>query len=216
MFIPGIYAGDVYKYSVKNSNGNIVYKSDPYGNFFEIRPKNATIIYDTDDYKWTDVIWMRKREDADIYNAPLNIYELHLGSWMKCENERYLTYRELAGRLVEYIKYMGYTHVEFLPVMEQPFDGSWGYQVTGYFAPTSRYGKPGDFKYLVDMLHKNDIGVILDWVPKDSHGLAYFDGALYMNIMTIYVVNTLSGVQMYLTMKEMKLRTFLFLTYFFG
>ena len=179
LFIPEISTGDIYKYSVKNSVGDIVCKSDPYGNFFEVRPKNATVVYNTDDYSWSDKVWLKKRETMDIYNMPLNIYELHLGSWIGCDN-RYLTYRELADKLVEYVKYMGYTHVEFMPVMEHPFDGSWGYQVTGYFAPTSRYGTPIDFKYLIDTLHKNEIGVILDWVPahfpRDSHGLAYFDG----------------------------------------
>ena len=152
----------------------------------EKRPQNASIVYDLGVYRWKDAKWIKQRETSDPYRSPMNIYEVQLGSWMRVpeEENRFLTYRELADKLVKYVKKMGYTHIELLPVSEYPFDGSWGYQVTGYYAPTSRYGEPDDFRYFVDCCHQKGIGVIVDWVPghfpKDANGLARFDGtALY-------------------------------------
>ncbi len=186
LFIPGVKEFDIYKYHVKWQNGFVVEKTDPYGNFTELRPNNASIVYDAGGYCWNDEKWIDFRETNDIYNLPMNIYEVHLVSCMRVpeEGERFLTYIELAEKLVEYVKEMNYTHVEFMPLTEYPFDGSWGYQVTGYYAPTSRYGTPKDFMYLIDTLHQNNIGVIMDWVPahfpRDMNGLARFDGtALY-------------------------------------
>ncbi|MCL2399548.1 MAG: 1,4-alpha-glucan branching protein GlgB [Defluviitaleaceae bacterium] len=184
IFIPGIGAGDNYKFEVKALNNNIQLKSDPYSNFNELRPGSASIVYDIDRYKWQDEKWFVSRDNKDPLAGPINIYEVHLGSWQRGDDGRFLTYVELANKLVPYVKKMGYTHVELMPATEYPFDGSWGYQVTGYFAPTSRYGTPDEFMALVDAFHQNDIGVFMDWVPahfpKDAHGLAYFDGtALY-------------------------------------
>ena len=188
LFIPGLKEYDKYKYRIKTSDGRNVLKFDPYAAFSEVRPKNASVVYNIDGYKWHDQKWLEKRENTDRYNSPINIYEVHLGSWCHITDdngtERSLTYREAAEHLVKYVKKMGYTHIEFLPLTEYPFDGSWGYQVTGYYAPTSRYGEPKDFMYLIDTCHKNGIAVIMDWVPahfpKDEFGLARFDGtALY-------------------------------------
>lgn len=186
LFIPGVRAGDLYKYEIKFKGGMVGLKSDPYGFYSEVRPDNASIVYDLDKYVWTDGDWMESRELNK--DKPMAVYELHLGSFMKPEDGReFYNYRELAPLLIKYVKEMGYTHVELMPVMEHPFDGSWGYQVTGYYAPTSRYGTPEDFRYLIDLLHCSGIGVILDWVPahfpKDSFGLARFDGtALYEHL----------------------------------
>ena len=183
LFIPGIGLGETYKYEIKDRNGKFFIKSDPYGFQYEKRPKTASVVADINSYQWNDTVWLEKRRHADTLQEPISIYEVHLGSWKKkYENEDgFLSYRELAHDLVEYVKYMNFTHVELLPVAEHPLDASWGYQVTGYFAPTSRFGTPADFQYFVDHCHKNDIGVILDWVPahfpKDDHGLAYFDGS---------------------------------------
>ncbi len=186
IFIPGLKEFDIYKYHVKFQDGRIVEKTDPYGNFTELRPDKASVIYDINGFEWHDDEWIKRRETEDVYNLPVNIYEVHIGSWMRVpeEGDRFLTYSELSDKLVKYVKEMNYTHVEFMPVMEYPFDGSWGYQVTGYYAPTSRYGTPKEFMKLVDTLHKNNIGVIMDWVPahfpRDENGLARFDGtALY-------------------------------------
>ncbi len=186
LFVPGLCQGDIYKYAVKDYKNQVVNKIDPYGNFFEVRPDTATVVFDINEYEWKDSKWIEERESSDKYNRPVNIYEVHLGSWMRVpeEGNRFLSYKELGDKLVEYVKDMNYTHVELLPVTEYPFDGSWGYQVTGYYAPTSRYGNPLEFKAFVDKLHQNGIGVIMDWVPahfpKDAHGLARFDGtALY-------------------------------------
>ena len=186
MFIPGLKEGDKYKYRVKAQNNNVTDKCDPYGNYAEVRPKTANIVYDINKYKWNDSDWIDYRKNTDFNCRPMNIYEIHLGSWMRVpeEDNRSLTYAEAADKIVAYVKDMGYTHIELLPVEEHPFDGSWGYQVTGYYAPTSRFGEPVDFKLFVDKCHQNNIGVILDWVPahfpKDSFGLARFDGtALY-------------------------------------
>lgn len=180
-FIPDLSEGEMYKFAVKWKNGNAMEKADPYAFYSEIRPKSASIVHDIDKYRWNDDAWIAERESRNSLNSPISIYEVHLGSWrVPEEGERYLTYRELAHRLVEYVKDMGYTHIELLPVTEHPLDASWGYQTIGYFSPTSRFGTPEGFMYLVDYCHQNGIGVILDWVPahfpKDMHGLARFDG----------------------------------------
>ena len=179
-FIAGIGEGTLYKYHIASRhNGFHVEKSDPYAFHCETPPRTASVVWDLA-YEWGDREWMQKRAAANSLSAPWTIYEVHLGSWRRGENNRYLTYRELAHALGDYIIETGFTHVELMPVMEHPFYGSWGYQVTGYFAPTSRYGTPQDFMYLIDHLHQRGIGVILDWVPShfpsDEHGLAYFDG----------------------------------------
>ncbi len=181
-FLPGLGEGVSYKYHIESRyNGYKVDKADPYAFFNEVPPRTASIVRDID-YRWGDEPWMRTRQDRNSLRGPMSIYEMHIGSWMRVpdQDNRPLGYRELAPRLAEYVMRLGFTHVEFLPVMEHPFYGSWGYQVTGFFAPTSRYGTPQDFMYLVDYLHQQGIGVILDWVPShfptDEHGLAYFDG----------------------------------------
>ncbi len=185
-FVPGVTKGAAYKYRVRSRvNGYEIDKADPYGFHHQTPPETASVVWDLA-YEWRDSEWMRTRGTRQSLNAPISIYEVHLGSWMRVpeEENRSLTYREIAGKLAEHCAQMGFTHVEFLPVMEHPFYGSWGYQVTGYFAPTSRYGTPQDFMYLVDTLHQRGIGVIIDWVPShfpsDAHGLGFFDGtALY-------------------------------------
>jgi 1,4-alpha-glucan branching enzyme len=181
-FVAGIGAGTLYKYYIVSRYHNYsVEKADPFAFSSEIPPKTASIVCDLD-YEWGDETWMKKRRDRNALDAPISIYEVHPGSWRRIpgEGNRYLTYRELAPELVEYLHETGFTHVEFLPIMEHPFYGSWGYQTTGYFAPTSRYGTPQDFMFLIDYLHRHDIGVILDWVPShfpnDEHALAFFDG----------------------------------------
>ena len=181
-FIPGLGKGEVYKYFITSKFNNYkVEKSDPYARRTETPPKTASVVWESG-YEWRDRSWLDKRYEYNSLDAPISIYEVHIGSWRRVpeEGHRSLTYREMAPQLAEYAKSTGFTHVEFLPVMEHPFYGSWGYQVTGYFAPTSRYGSPEDFMYLVDVLHQNNIGVILDWVPShfpgDEHGLIYFDG----------------------------------------
>jgi 1,4-alpha-glucan branching enzyme len=181
-FIPGIGDGSVYKYYIVSQYNNYtVEKADPLAFFSEVPPKTASIVRDLE-YAWGDQQWMQARRERNKLDAPISIYEVHLGSWQRVpeEGNRSLTYREIAPRLARYINMMGFTHVEFLPVMEHPFYGSWGYQTTGYFAPTSRYGPPQDFMYLIDYLHQHDIGVILDWVPShfpnDQHGPGFFDG----------------------------------------
>jgi 1,4-alpha-glucan branching enzyme len=180
IFVPGLMEGELYKFEVKTQQGLIMDKADPYGFEMELRPQTASKVNFLQHYVWNDRDWMEKRTAADLLAAPISAYELHLGSWQRGENNRWLTYRETAERLVDYVKKAGYTHIELLPVMEHPFDGSWGYQVTGYFAPTSRFGSPADFMYLVDQCHVHGIGVVLDWVPahfpKDTFALARFDG----------------------------------------
>jgi len=203
LFIPEVGVGDTYKYEIKNFDGHIYEKSDPYGFQQEVRPKTASIVADLDTYQWHDSDWMEQRRHTDTLTQPISVYEVHLGSWLHASSgepaelpngetepvvvvselkpgARFLTYRELAKKLIPYIKELGFTHIELLPVAEHPFDGSWGYQVTGYYACTSRYGTPQDFMYFVDQCHQNGIGVIVDWVPghfpKDGHGLAFFDG----------------------------------------
>ena len=185
IFVPGAKVGDLYKFFIVGYHGEELYKADPYANEAELRPGTASRITDITDYKWKDTTWMKKRPEFDEKREPMAIYEVHPGSWKKhpAENEDdpgFYNYREFAHELAAYVKEMGYTHVELMGIAEHPFDGSWGYQVTGYYAPTSRYGTAQDFKYMVDYLHRNKIGVILDWVPahfpKDAHGLANFDG----------------------------------------
>ena len=182
-FVPDAKEGQLYKFCIETQNGVKIDKADPFANYAELRPGNASRITDISNLKWSDSSWMKKREKWDEKTNPMSIYEVHMGSWMRHpgrEDEGFYTYREFAERITEYVKDMGYTHVELMGISEYPYDGSWGYQVTGYYAPTSRYGTPEDFAYMIDYLHKNDIGVILDWVPahfpKDAHGLVEFDG----------------------------------------
>jgi 1,4-alpha-glucan branching enzyme len=181
LFIPDLKAGEIYKFFVR-SRMNLYQqmKSDPYAAFAEVAPKNASIVWDSKGYDWQDAAWLEKRAKGNILKEPLSIYEVHLESWIQGPQNKPLSYRELGDRLVSYVKDLGYTHIELMPILEHPFSGSWGYQVTGYFAPTSRFGTPDDFKYFVDQCHAAGIGVILDWVPahfpKDAHGLALFDG----------------------------------------
>jgi 1,4-alpha-glucan branching enzyme len=186
LFIPGLEGGMLYKYEIQGYFDRIYEKADPYGFAAELRPKTASIVWNVTKFQWNDAGWMEHRSKSNYLEQPMSIYEVHLGSWMRVpeEDERFLTYRELAPKLVDYAKKMGYTHLELLPVVEHPLDASWGYQVIGYFAPTSRYGTPDDFQYFVDHCHQNGIGIIMDWVPahfpRDAHGLALFDGtALY-------------------------------------
>ena len=182
IFVPGLPMGSSYKFEIKSKQGNLIEKADPYAFASEVRPKTSSVVYDYNKYEWNDAEWIENRKKGNLAEAPMAVYELHPGSWMRVpeDNNRFLTYRELAVKLTDYVKKMNYTHVELLPVAEHPFDGSWGYQVTGYFAPTSRYGTPNDFMYFVDYLHQNGIGVIIDWVPahfpKDWHGFMRFDG----------------------------------------
>ncbi|MET0083377.1 MAG: 1,4-alpha-glucan branching protein GlgB [Sedimenticola sp.] len=184
LFLPGIEAGSFYRFEIRSASGDVLIKNDPYGNQFQMRPENAGIITAPTQHEWGDTDWMLKRAESDWQHQPMSIYEVHLGSWQRDEKGNFLNYRELAHRLGGYIGELGFTHIELLPITEHPFDGSWGYQTTGYFAPTSRFGTPDDFRYFVDYLHQLGIGVILDWVPahfpKDDHALSQFDGtALY-------------------------------------
>ena len=183
LFTENAHEGSLYKFLIYTKDGRMLYKADPYATYSQRRPDNASIVYDINRYQWNDGQWLAEEEKVAPTKKPMAIYEVHLGSWKKKDDgtpEGFLNYRESAVQLVDYMKYMGYTHIELMGIAEHPFDGSWGYQVTGYFAPTSRYGTPEDFMYFVDYLHQNGIGVILDWVPahfpKDEHGLANFDG----------------------------------------
>ena len=183
VFVPEAKDGQMYKYCIETESGELIYKADPFANYAELRPGTASRITDVSHLKWTDDRWMESRKKWDNKENPLSIYEVHMGSWMRHpgrEDEGFYTYREFAEAITKYVKKMGYTHVELMGIAEHPFDGSWGYQVTGYYAPTSRYGTPEDFAYMINYLHRNGIGVILDWVPahfpKDAHGLADFDG----------------------------------------
>ncbi|MDG6777352.1 1,4-alpha-glucan branching protein GlgB [Thiomicrorhabdus sp. zzn3] len=184
LFIPGLQSGDLYKFEIRNRHsGHCLVKTDPYAQAMEVRPSTGCHVYQSD-YQWQDQVWQESRKQFDWQRAPINIYEVHLGSWQRADDGGFLSYREIAHRLVEYVKWMGYTHIELLPVSEHPLDQSWGYQTTGYFAPTSRFGSPDDFRYFVDHCHQNGIGVFLDWVPahfpKDEFALGRFDGsALY-------------------------------------
>lgn len=185
LFVPKVREGDLYKFCITTYKGKLLFKADPYANYAEHRPGTASCVYDITKFKWGDSVWMKKRLEYNAKKDAMSIYELHPGSWKKHplkdgDEDGFYNYRELAHSLADYIKEMGYTHVELMGIAEHPFDGSWGYQVTGYYAPTSRYGTPEDFQYFVNYMHKNKIGVILDWVPahfpKDAHGLADFDG----------------------------------------
>lgn len=186
-FVPGIAAGELYKYAITTKSGKILFKADPYAFSAEYRPGTASVTTDLSDFQWGDDAWIDKRGSADPMNAPMSIYEVHLGSWRRKnrpEKDGCYTYVEAAKELADYVTDMGYTHVELMGIAEHPYDGSWGYQVTGYFAPTSRYGTPQEFMYFINYMHKKGIGVILDWVPahfpRDAHGLSEFDGeALY-------------------------------------
>lgn len=182
-FVPGAQEGDLYKFCIETQTGERIFKADPFANYAERRPGTASRVTDISNLKWSDEQWLQKRKKWDQKENPLAIYEVHMGSWMRhpgTEDEGFYTYREFAHSITDYVKKMGYTHVELMGIAEHPFDGSWGYQVTGYYAPTSRYGTPQDFAYMINYLHRNGIGVILDWVPahfpKDAHGLADFDG----------------------------------------
>lgn len=197
IFIPDLLENEIYKFEIKTIKGEPLLKSDPYAFYSEVRPRNASVVYDLTNFTWSDDAWLKNRDEIIIKSKngseyPLNIYEVHLGSWLRKEVEKdengndiygseFYNYKDIAKKLVKYVKSMAYTHVELLPVMEHPLDESWGYQVTGYYAPSSRYGTPKDFMYFVDYLHKNNIGVIIDWVPahfpKDLHGLGHFDGS---------------------------------------
>jgi len=180
LFVPGLERFATYKYEIQTKDGRSLAKSDPFAFHAETRPGNASKTYDLSGYVWGDGGWMEHRRNTSVYSQPVNIYEMHLGSWRRTGDDQFLSYRDIAGMLVPYLKEMGYTHVEFLPVMEHPLDASWGYQCTGYFAATSRYGVPHDLMYLIDQLHQAGIGVILDWVPshfpRDGFGLYHFDG----------------------------------------
>ena len=181
LFVPGLACGSIYKYEIKAKGGLTYLKADPYANAAELRPNTASIVTDLSDFTWSDDSWMEERKKTSTKDKPMFIYELHLGSFKKPEDDRiFYNYRELAPMIADYVKEMGYTHIELLPIMEHPFDGSWGYQVTGYYAPTSRYGTPQDFMYFMNYMHEQGIGVILDWVPahfpRDTFGLSSFDG----------------------------------------
>jgi 1,4-alpha-glucan branching enzyme len=185
LFVSEVREGALYKYAISTKDGKTLYKADPYGNWAEVRPGNASRVVDINSYQWNDSKWINHKAEENHYEQPMSIYEVHPGSWRKeylsaNDEDGFYSYRRMADELVGYVVDMGYTHVELMGILEHPFDGSWGYQVVGYYAPTSRYGKPQDFMYLIDEFHKAGIAVILDWVPahfpKDAHGLAMFDG----------------------------------------
>jgi 1,4-alpha-glucan branching enzyme len=182
IFVPELEKGTLYKYEIYTKSGEVFFKSDPYAFYSEVRPNTASIVHGLPEYEWNDQDWLVKqnKNTQQVYNQPILIYEVHLGSWKRKDNGNFYTYRDLADELIDYVKKMGYTHIELLPIMEHPYDPSWGYQLTGYFSITSRFGTPTDFMYFVDRCHYNGIGVILDWVPghfgKDAHGLRMFDG----------------------------------------
>ena len=180
-FIPNVGVGALYKYKIFSHHNNYsVEKADPYAKKSELPPNTASVVWE-DDYSWKDSRWMKSRKEKNALDAPFSVYEVHLGSWKRKDDNKFLSYQDMADELVDYVKKMNFTHVEMMPVMEYPYDPSWGYQLTGYFAPTSRFGNPDEFKYLVDAFHKKGIGVILDWVPShfpsDEHGLGFFDGS---------------------------------------
>ncbi len=180
-FIPEMQSGEAYKFGIRTQNDHMLQKADPFAFYAERPPKTASVVYDLSGHEWQDANWMSARQQNDWHNRPVSIYEVHLGSWKRpTDGRRYFNYREIAPMLIEYVQQMGYTHIQLMPLTEHPFDGSWGYQTTGYFAPTSRYGTPHDFMEFVDQLHQAGIGVLIDWVPAhfptDAHGLGDFDG----------------------------------------
>ncbi len=185
LFIPGLEPGMLYKFEIRNRySGEVLVKSDPYGRQFELRPNTAALVRKEEPYLWQDADWLRRRAEADWQHSPMSVYEVHLGSWRRDSEGNFLNYRKMVVQLVNYVRELGFTHIELLPITEHPLDASWGYQTTGYFAPTSRFGTPDEFRFFVDYCHRHDIGVLLDWVPahfpKDAHALARFDGtALY-------------------------------------
>lgn len=234
LFVPELGVGEPYKYEIKNQAGHIYEKSDPFSFQQEVRPKTASIVTDLGAYTWGDDTWMAKRRHTDQLSQPISVYEVHLGSWMHASSSdlpqlangeagqavtvseltpgaRFLTYRELASRLIPYVKDLGFTHLELMPVAEHPFDGSWGYQIVGYYSCTSRYGPPEDFMYFVDQCHQNGIGVIVDWVPghfpKDGHGLAFLMGLICMNTLIRAKANTKNGAPWSLTTAVMRFAT---------
>ncbi|MDQ7004172.1 MAG: 1,4-alpha-glucan branching protein GlgB [Ghiorsea sp.] len=179
IFIPELCEGETYKFEIRGKNGDVFEKTDPYAQQMELRPATASVVHNPNHYVWDDANWVKDRPKTQALDKPMSIYELHLGSWRR-ENDTYMSYKDLAHQVVEYCNWMGYTHIELMPMTEFPYDGSWGYQTVGYFAPTSRFGSPDEFRYFVDYCHQNNLGVFLDWVPahfpKDAHGLARFDG----------------------------------------
>ncbi|MCU7906201.1 MAG: 1,4-alpha-glucan branching protein GlgB [Candidatus Thiodiazotropha sp. (ex Epidulcina cf. delphinae)] len=184
LFIPDLEAGALYKFEIRTQDGHISLRTDPYGNQFQCRPETAAIVVPESEYVWCDEAWMQNRAKTNWQQQPMSVYEIHLGSWRRDQQGEFLNYRDIAHQLCDHVKRIGFTHIELLPITEHPLDGSWGYQTTGYFAPTSRFGTPDDFRYFIDHLHRNGIGVLLDWVPahfpRDRHALAHFDGsALY-------------------------------------
>lgn len=181
VFIPDVEQGAIYKYAIEPQWGGArIMKADPYGFYAEKKPETASRVYDLSKYEWQDGDWFEQKKKESSYERPMLTYEVHAGSWRRNKDGEYLSYRELADQLIDYVKKMHYTHIEFMPLCEHPFDGSWGYQITGYYAVTSRFGTPDDFRYLVDKAHKNGIAIIMDWVPghfcKDEQGLRHFDG----------------------------------------
>ena len=215
LFIPDLGTGELYKYAITTASGKILFKADPFASEAEYRPGTASITSDLSGFSWKDSTWMKKRQQGDLLKSPLSIYEVHLGSWKKknrTEKDGYYTYIEAAHELAAYVKDMGYTHIELMGIAEHPYDGSWGYQVTGYYAPTSRYGSPKDFMYFVNYMHKQGIGVILDWVPahfpKDAHGLADFDGQALYEYPDPRKASIRTGEPRSSTMKSMKSPTF--------
>ncbi|CQR47118.1 1,4-alpha-glucan branching enzyme GlgB [Paraliobacillus sp. PM-2] len=180
LFIPNLEKEQIYKYEITTKQGNVFLKADPYAFSSELRPNTASVVHPIQDYDWKDQEWMKRRKETNLYESPLSIYEMHLGSWKYIEREKYYTYREYAEKVIPYVKELGYTHIELLPINEHPYDRSWGYQLTGYYSVTSRYGTAEDFRYFVDCCHQHGLGVLLDWVPghfcKDDHGLRQFDG----------------------------------------
>ena len=213
IYVKNVREYDAYKYRLVSYDDRIIYKADPYAFHAENRPQTNSKVYDIEGYEWKDKRWMNKRLDKDHKHNPMSIYELHLGSWFRHPDNCYYSYREIAERLPAYIKEMGYTHVEFMPITEYPYDGSWGYQVTGYFAATSRFGTPKDLMYLIDVLHQNNIGVILDWVPvhftKDDHGLREFDGTCLYEKNNPYAANAEGWGTLYFDYYKPEVRNFL-------